>query len=250
VNVLLDLWGVLLDEDRMQRAYGRELARRMTPRFGGAEERWLRAHTAAWTKYVLGMEAADWGTRPWSETVDRLDAEFAMGLLERMEVSWRPPDPVAFAHELDRTVLSGIDARFPDARTAVERLRSAGHRVFVATQATESNARGALAGAGLLDSLDGLFTGTSQNAPKSQVGYWTRVRETLGGAGAPGVVVDDRADYLAAAASAGFVALLLDREAVYLKENMPTHVHATLRNLAGLPRYVEVLEAEARHTST
>jgi phosphoglycolate phosphatase-like HAD superfamily hydrolase len=250
VNVLLDLWGVLLDSDRMQREYGRELARRMVARFGGTEDRWLLAHTAAWTEYVRGTEAADWGGRPWSETVDRLDAAFAIGVLERMGVSWRPPDSVAFAHELDLGVMSGIDARFPDARTAVERLRSAGHRVFVATQATESNARGALTGAGLLDSVDGIFTGTSQNASKSRSPYWARARATLGGAALPGVAVDDRADYLAAAASAGFVALLLDREAVYEGETMPHHVRAMLRNLAGLPHFVEVLEAEARRTST
>lgn len=250
VNVLLDLWGVLLDSERMQREYGRELARRMMERFGGTQDGWLRAHTAAWMEYVRRIEAADWSRQPWSETVDRLDADFAVGILERVGVSWRPPDAVAFSRELDVGVMSGIDARFPDARTAVERLRSAGHRVYVATQATESNARGALTGAGLLDSLNGLFTGTSQNSSKSRTEYWNRVRDTLAEPGLPGVVVDDRADYLAAAASAGYVALLLDREGIYSAEAMPPHVHATLRNLAALPHLVEILGTEGQDTST
>lgn len=249
MNILLDLWGVLLDSDRMQREYGRELARRMAERFGGAEDRWLRAHTAAWMEYVARIESADWSRQSWSKTVDRLDGEFAVGILERMEVSWRPPDPVRFSMELDRDVLSRIDARFPDARTAVERLRSAGHKVYVATQATDANARGALTGAGLLGFLDGLFTGTSQDASKSQAEYWHRVRGALDRGTAPGVVVDDRADYLAAAKSAGFVALLLDRDEIYRAETVPSHVRATLRNLAGLPQFVDVLEHEG-NTST
>lgn len=250
VNVLLDLWGVLLDPDRMQREYGLELARRMRERFGGTQDGWLRAHTAAWMEYVRRIDAADWSREPWSETVDRLDADFAVGILERMGVSWRPPDGVAFSRELDVGVMSGIDARFPDARTAVERLRSAGHRVYVATQATESNALGALTGAGLLGSLNGLFTGTSQNSSKSRMEYWNRIRVTLGEPGLPGVVVDDRADYLAAAASAGYVALLLDREAIYAAEPMPPHVRATLRNLTALPHFVEVLGTQGRDAAT
>lgn len=247
MDVLLDLWGVLLDSDRMQREYGRELARRMSARFGGSEEQWLHAHTAAWTEYVRGVEAADWNRGPWSETIDRLDAAFGVGILDRMGVAWRPEDPLGFSHELDATVMSGIDARFPDTRAAVERLRSAAHRVFVATQATESNARGALTGAGLLTSVDGLFTGTSQNASKSRPEYWHRVRETLGSQAAPGIVVDDRADYLSAAASSGFVTLLLDRDGIFDAETVPGHVQATLRNLAGLPHFVDVLEKEANH---
>lgn len=228
----------------MQRGYGRELARRMSARFGGSEEGWLNAHTAAWTEYVRGVETADWTRGPWSETVDRLDAAFAVGLLERMDVAWRPEDPLGFSRELEATVLSAIDARFPDARAAVDRLRSAGHRVYVTTQATESNARGALTGAGLLASVDGLFTGTSQNASKSQLEYWQRVREALGPPPWTGVVVDDRADYLAAAASSGFLTLLLDRDEIYAGETVPRYVQATLRNLAGLPHFVEVLEKE------
>lgn len=243
VRVFLDLWGVLLDSDTMQREYGRALARALSRRFGGEEARWTQAHTAAWTEYVRNVESVTWDRGSWSATADRLDARFATALLERMGVTWRPPDPTEFSRELDLTIMSTVNARFPDARSAVERLRAAGHAVYVATQATEANARGALTGAELLGSLDGLFSGSSQDALKSRRAYWETIPAKIGARAAECVLVDDRVDYLEAAAAVGFVGLLLDREGVYDSAAMPPIVRATLRNLAGLPRFVDVLAA-------
>lgn len=249
VRVFLDLWGVLLDSDKMQDGYGRELARRMAARFGRGEDEWLRAHTAAWTDYVRAVESTDWSQGSWAATVDRLDGRFAIGILERVGISWRPPDSVAFSRELEGEVMSSVDARFPDARVAVDRLHAAGHAVYVATQATDSNARGSLAGAGLLTAIDGLFTGTSQDAPKSRRQYWDRALATLGASAGSCILVDDRADYLEAAAAAGLEVLLLDREALFERETTPPFVRATLRTLAGLPHFVDTLEAERKRTS-
>jgi phosphoglycolate phosphatase-like HAD superfamily hydrolase len=150
--------------------------------------------------------------------VDLLDAQFAVGILERVGIHWRPPDAVAFSRDLEFQAMSTINARFPDARAAVERLRHAGHQVYVVTQATESNARGALTGAHLLNLLEGLFTGTSQDSSKSRRGYWARIRFNLPPPQTPCVLVVDRMDHLAAAAAEGFVRLLLDREGVYEAE--------------------------------
>ncbi len=250
VQVFLDLWGVLLDSDKMQREHGRTIARYLSGRFGGDEARWQTAHTAAWTEYVEAIESPRWDRAAWSATVDRLDGRFVVSLLERMDVPWRPQDPVAFSRELDLQVMSTIDARFPDARAAVERLHAAGHSVYIATQANEANARGSLTGAGLVDSVQGIFTGTSQDAPKTLRVYWDRILSATALPPETCVLVDDRVDYLAAANAAGFHALLLDREGVYEPETMPRFVRATLRNLAGLPHHVDVLEAERRHTST
>lgn len=249
MRVFLDLWGVLLDSDTMQREYGRRLVRHLMERFGGDEARWLVAHNAAWTDYVQAVESTDWNRASWAATVDRLDGRFAVGLLERAGIAWRPPDAAAFARTLERDLMSTVNARFPDARAAVERLRAGGHTVYVATQATDSNARGALGGAGLLESLDGIFTGTSQDAPKTQRGYWDKVLAQVGGDPQSCVLVDDRVDYLAAAHALGVVGLLLDREEVYDPPRVPSYVKATLRNLAGLPHFVDVLASDAGHTS-
>lgn len=249
MHVFLDLWGVLLDSDRMQREYGPELARQMTGRFGGEPDRWVIAHTAAWTEYVREVERVDWGEGSWSETVGALDGRFAVRILEFAGVAWRPSDPLAFSQELEQKVMSRIDARFPDSRTAVEKLRAAGHRVYVATQASQANARGALIGAGLLDNLDGVFSGTSQDSVKSHRKFWDRIRKGLGLAAGDGVAVDDRPDYLGAAASAGFHCLLLDREDIFTSLALPAHTRAVLRNLAGLPHYIDVLAAAHQRAS-
>lgn len=242
--VFLDLWGVLLDSDTMQREYGRRIARYMQDRFGGSEATWLEAHRLAWTRYIQEAESTDWGVVPWAATVNRLDARFVTDILDGARVSWRPDDALAFSRELDLRLMATVNARFPDARQAVERLRASGHRVYVATQASDSNARGSLAGGELLDSVDGLFTGSSQDAPKSGRAYWDRILTEVAVPARACVVVDDRIDYLAAARSAGFQALLLDREGVFEGGTVPAFVRATLRNLAGLPHYVDVLARE------
>lgn len=241
MHVFLDLWGVVLDSDRMQRAYGQHLADRLTKRFGGSPEAWLQSYDAAWQAYVREAESVDWEQRPWAATVEDLDARFVLGLLEAGGARWRPADAKAYARELEFEVMASIDARFPDARTAVERLRASGHKVYVATQASESNARGSLTGAGLLPLVDRVFTGSSQDASKTQGRYWSGITASLSVPPAECVVVDDRLDYLQAAAGVGFAALLLDREGVFEGVPLPTPLRAVLRNLVGLPRAVDLL---------
>ena len=241
MHAFLDLWGVVLDSDRMQRAYGERLADRLSDRFGGDRAGWLRAYDTAWEAYVRETDSTDWEQRPWAATVDDLDARFVLALLDAGGARRRPEDPKAYARELEFEVMASIDARFPDARTAVERLRTGGHRVYVATQASESNARGSLTGAGLISLLDGLFTGTSQDAAKTQERYWSGITASLLVPPTECVIVDDRLDYLRAAAGVGFAALLLDREGVFEGVPLPTQVRAVLRNLAGLPRAVELI---------
>jgi len=98
----------------------------------------------------------------------------------------------------------------------------------------------------LFDLIDRIFTGHSQNAQKGQSRYWQEIPHRLGVKPQDCVLVDDRLDYLEAAASVGIVALLLDRKAAHRPESMPPYVEATLRNLAGLPHWVE-LWTSTRH---
>src|SRR5438309_1213528 len=71
---------------------------------------------------------------------------------------------------------------------------------------------------------------------------WSGVRSAVSVNASRAVVVDDRLDYLGAAATGEFVTLLLDREGRHSADAIPPSVRAILRNLAGLPHFVEVLD--------
>jgi FMN phosphatase YigB (HAD superfamily) len=237
MQILLDLYGVLLDHEKTFRGYRKGLAVLLTARFGGTKEAWLRAHDDSFVAYTRAANDADWAGRGYGDIVDELDASHLLDMFTRVGVSERPSDPLALSREFEREALAGVNARFPDARSAIERLRKAGHRVYVATGGSLTN-DAALRGAGLLSLVDGVFTGHSQNSQKGRAAYWADIPETLGTQASDCVLVDDRLDYLAAAASIGIVALLLDRKGAHRPEAMPEYVQATLRNLAGLPQWV------------
>lgn len=237
MHILLDLYGVLLDHEKTFRGYRSRLADLLASRFGGDRETWLRAHDEAFVTYTRSANDADWEARGYGDIVDELDARHLLEIFERVGASFRPPDPLALSRELEREALAGIDARYPDARPAIDRLRKMGHRVYVATGGSLTN-DAALRGAGLAGLIDGVFTGHSQNAQKGRSAYWAHIPRQLAAAPKDCVLVDDRLDYLAAAASVGIVVLLLDRKGSHRPESMPAYVEATLRNLAGLPHWV------------
>ncbi len=245
MHVLLDLYGVLLDHEKMFRGYRERLADLLTARFGGTPEAWRRAHDEAWVTYVRQVNAADWESRGYADVVDELDARHLLEMFERVGETARPADVLTVSRELEREAMVRVDARYPDARTAIERLRAGGHKVYVATGGSETN-DAALRGAGLFDLIDGIFTGHSQDAQKAQSRYWREIPNRLGAKPEDCVLVDDRLDYLEAAASVGILALLLDRKAAHRPEAMPLYVQATLRNLAGLPHWVEIRTASKR----
>lgn len=239
MHVFLDLWGTVLDGAKMNAGYARRMAEILSSRFGGRTEDWARAHGKVWVWYAARASEIEWDTGDYLDKVQAFESEHLDRILSEMGISWRPEDPAAYARDLEFAIMSSVDAHFPDARPAVERLRKGGHRVYVVTSATDSNARGSLSGAGLLEAFDHIFTGTTQNLHKSSAAYWRRLLEDVQAPPAECVLVDDRLDYLAPAASAGIVALLLDRKGAHSPESVPGFVVAVLRNLAGLPHWVE-----------
>ncbi len=240
-DVFLDLWGVLTSSPAMEAAYRQRLAEVLSARHGGTLDAWLRAHDVAYEWYKDHMDRPEtWAGGTWIEVVRRAGKKN----VERMflEAGVPPPheaDLAAYDDAVEREVMSGIDAAFPDARPAVRRLKASGDRVFLSTNATEGNARGALAGARLIDLFDRLFTGESQNASKTDPAYWRGIVARLGIDPRAAFVVDDREKYLRGAASVGFRGLLLDREELEPPEEMPPFVEATLRNLVGLPPFID-----------
>ena len=224
----------------MNRAYARRLAEILGSRIGGEASTWIRAHDEALAWYTARANEIDWGEGDYREKTDVLDAEHLERLLGSAGIPWCPEDPVAYGRDLEFRVMSSVDARFPDARPAIRSLRKAGHRVHIVTSATDSNARGSLTGAGLLDDVDGVFTGTGVGVHKSTIGYWRRVTGTIGASGADCLLVDDLLDYLEPSATAGVPAILLDRAGSHPPKGLPSFVRASLRNLAGLPHLVDL----------
>jgi len=245
-DVFLDLWGVLADSRKMTPAYRQKAAEILWSRQGGSIAAWLRAHEAAEAWYEAHMSDPEtWKAGTWIEVVNSADAEHVVRLFR--EAGAPPPaDPLALSKSLTLEVMSAIDSAFPDARPAVARLRKAGHRVFVSTNATEENARGALAGARLLEEIDGVITGETQNANKTDPSYWRGIVDRMRVDPAKSFVVDDRNEYLRPAGLVGFRCLLMDREGKHPAVTMPAYVSATLRNLAGLPQYVQDAVRAAR----
>jgi len=245
-DVFLDLWGVLADSRKMTPAYRQRAAEILWSRYGGSIEAWLRAHDVALAWYERHMtDPTTWEHGSWIDVVTRADVENINRMFREASIS-PPPEPHRLSVALDLDVMSVIDAAFPDARPAVSRLKRGRHRAFVSTNATEANARGALRGAKLLDELDGIFTGEILNAGKTDPAYWRGIVERLRIDPKRAYVVDDRPEYLKAAALAGFRCLLIDREGRHPLATMPPFVEATLRNLAGLPQYVDDAVRAAR----
>jgi len=238
MHVLLDLYGVLLDHEKTFRGYRDRLADLLAARFGGLPDAWRQAHDEAFVTYTRRANEADWESRGYGDVVDELDAQHLLEMFERVGTAARPAEPLGLSRELEREALAGVNARYPDARSSIERLRAMGHRVYVATGGSETN-EAALRGAGLDGLIDGIFSGHSQHSHKSRPAYWADVPRFVGATAADCVLVDDRLDYLEAAASVGIVALLLDRKSAHRPDAMPSYVAATLRNLAGLPHWVE-----------
>src|SRR3989442_1221746 len=226
MHVLLDLYGVVLDHERMFREYRERLAELLAARFGSSPDTWMRAHDDAWVTYVQRINAADWDARGYADVVDDLDARHLLDMFERAGVTNRPADALVVSRELEREAMARVNARYPDARTAIERLRAAGHRVYVATGGSETN-DAALRGAGLFDLIDGIFTGHSQNAQKGQSRYWREVPNSLRGAAPnPGPVADTLAHF-EGAASGRIIALLAGPKAAAPTDSTAASVSTT-----------------------
>src|SRR2546427_957747 len=211
MHVLLDLYGVLLDHEKMFRGYRERLAELLSARFGGAPEAWRRAHDEAWVTYLQRVNSVDWESRGYADIVDELDARHLLEIFDQVGVHDEPADALALSREFEREAMSRVNARYPDARTAIERLRLAGHRVYVATGGSETN-DAALRGAGLFDLIDGIFTGHSQNAQKGQSRYWRGIPNQLRGRPMNCLPAGGPLDHLEAAASAGITAVFLYRQ--------------------------------------
>ena len=239
MHVILDLWGVLLDSERMNLEYNRRAARILALRFDGDKERWLRAYDGAWARYTRRIGSADWDRKSWLEVVDELDRSLIIETLEDMGVRWRPPDVLAYSRDLESQVASFVAFPFEETQAAVRDLRKAGHKVLVATQVGDWNAKAALSGSGLTLIVDGLYTGDKLNAHKSRRLFWRRLLDAASLSSEKCVTVDDQTDCLEAAAAEGIASVLMDRSGRPPPLKPPSYIKAQIASLIELLPLVE-----------
>jgi FMN phosphatase YigB (HAD superfamily) len=239
MDIILDLWGVLLDEKKMSEQYNRRAASILASQSGGNLETWLDAYNMAWEDYQERFRAMDWDNKSWSDVVGELDVRLITDTLEAVGTQWRPSDVLIFARNLEFEVASSVARCYPEVPGALSRLKEKGHAVHVATQAGEWNAIGALEGSGLLKEIDGIFSGSSQNASKDRKSYWVRILGKIGSPPDKCILVDDRLDYLKAAASTGIGAILMDRDKKIGRRGLARFVKSCMFTLTDLPPYVE-----------
>jgi len=238
--IFLDLYGVLADGQVMDPAYTVRMAEILHRRYGGSFDAWcsLQRDSFAWYQ----GEGAKLDARPgperegdaWVEAVRRMNGDQVRWMFERANLPL-PADPVRFAEDLEAETVRGIDALYPDARRAVAALRSAGHRLFLSTNANRSNAESALIGGGVRDLFDGLVMLETGRAKKDRAYYWRRAFE-IGDAGrADAWAVDDVARFLTPAAELGARCVQLIRSGM-TRERGP---YPVIASLAALPDLVD-----------
>src|SRR5205809_5548791 len=191
--VLLDMYGVLLDHEKTFLGYRERLADLLAARFGGSPDAWRQAHDEAFVTYTRRANETDWRGREYGEVVDELDAQHLIEMFERLGIDARPAEPLVLSRELEREALARVNARYPEARSAIERLRAKGHHVYVATGGSETN-EAALRGAGLASLIDGIFSGHSHLPPKGKAANWPDAPRLAAGKAPDCVRVDDRLD--------------------------------------------------------
>jgi len=244
MDIFLDLWGVLLDEKKMNEEYNERAASILAARFGGDPVKWLDAYNSAWEDYKRRFRETDWDRTSWSDVADRLDARLITETLDRVGVKSNVSDMLSFARDLEFEVVSAVARSYPDAPGALSLLRKQGHDVHVVTQAGDWNAIGALSASGLLMEVKGIFSGSSQNTSKTATSYWTRVLERIESPPERCILVDDNLDFLKAATSIGIGAILMERDEKNGRRELPRFVQARMSTLTSLPPYVEKLSSK------
>lgn len=240
-TILVDLWGVLCNSEEGGKSYRLVMSEILAAEYGGDRRVWLRAYDEAYLWYVQEARAAEKRHDPYRSFMERIDAQHIQTVFEIAGVPFPETDPLALAQDVEQRTLLRSASPYPDVRTALTRLRQAGHAVYLATGATESNATGAVRGMGIGGMFDGILTGDRLDAFKSEPQYWTRALAHIERSPKDCVAVDDSLRVLQAATAVGVTGLLVDRLGAHPAESAPTFVTAVLRHLAGLPHYIEAI---------
>jgi len=206
--VFLDLYRVLADPDWMKEQYRRRMADILHGQYGVQFDRGLQIHDESYDIYTWEGEKLDADHlsighgQKWVDAIQNLEANnvkriFAMAGLPP------PDDPIKFAPKLEEEIVLGADAIYSDTKPALTEMKAKGHRLYMSTNATRSNAESALIGGGIRDMFDDIIVMEVAESKKDSPHYWHRAFEVTGIRPEEAVVVDDVSSYLDIAGQMG-----------------------------------------------
>lgn len=229
-HILFDLHGTLVDSDqRLPACYAAELGNYMAGRFGGAAEDWAQANrriVADWDSYYADLDF----------TGDRGLDDMWEGMLRTTRALFRltktaEPDLhtlTTLSRELPYYATRKCDAFYGDVRPTLERLRTAGYTVGLASHTTLAQAKGTLEGGGMTDLVNGPLLCSDV------VGCFGKSAAFYRAAGLNpqnSLIVDDQAEGIGGAKAAGMRAVQILRKAVRVHPQADHVLQGDLREL-------------------
>ena len=119
--VFLDLYGVLVDPQVMERAYNERMARALHRRHGGSIDTWRELQQRSYEWYLAealkldGRQGRDCEGEAWVEAVRRLNGDQIAWMLTRARIPF-PEDLPEHSERLEEETVREIDALFDDVR--------------------------------------------------------------------------------------------------------------------------------------
>jgi FMN phosphatase YigB (HAD superfamily) len=158
--IFLDLYRVLADPGVMEQNYRRRYAEIFNRDFGVpvAKGKQIHDETYAWyTAEGARLDSLQGDMRDgdeWVRAVQRMEADHLRMAFEMAGLPL-PPNLNTYWMKLEAEICSGIDALYADVKPALAELKADGHRIFLSTNATQSNGEFALVGGGIKEMFDG-----------------------------------------------------------------------------------------------
>ncbi|HEX2908135.1 MAG TPA: HAD family hydrolase, partial [Phototrophicaceae bacterium] len=159
-HILFDLYGTLVDRQRIQPAYAQQLGRVMAERYGGNPESWADANrriVADWDSYYADLDLdGDNGLDDlWEGQFRTTRALFRLTKTPEPAV----PELTTLARELPYLAASRCEVLYPEVHEVVAQLRAADLVLGVASHTTSLQARGILVGGVIADAFTGPILG-------------------------------------------------------------------------------------------
>jgi FMN phosphatase YigB (HAD superfamily) len=234
-HLLFDLYGTLVDKERMQPCYVAQVGQVMAEQFGGTAEVWSGAYrriAADWDSYYADLDLnGEHGLADLREGEIRVTRA-----LFRLTTTAEPnPETLSLlARNLPYLASRRCDAFYEDAKPVLKRLFTAGYTLGIASHTTTEQTRGILEGADVHE----WFTGALLTPDVT--GYFSKNRDFFRAGVNPAdcIVIDDQEESIRGAKAAGM------RTVQIVRHTQPPSSfadHVLQGDLTGLLAYLDVV---------